>query len=802
MLIARKLTIAITSLLMFCEVPLEGADCLGVVKMSDVASIPAFVDVLLGNTTCLEDVCAADLNEDGTADGADVGPLVDCILLGSCQPQPAMWINEVMPFDWADGPGDFRFFNSMNGTQGAIGGGNPPHSSSVGNGELHLTATTNQMGTSFAGRFLSLRGKDIEASLTVTLSDPMPSQIHAPFRVMVESIRVRVRGSGRYRLEVKNGTGMILWNVEDTIASTEFVDRFFPLPGALPGSKLLNVIAESTPIPADIFIDRIDLVTSVPQALIDDPLLYGALTSYCQLLRALDGDGFTRDRNTAGEGEFNSVPAMGFQILGAAIAEDLGLISLVDAQAIAEASAAALLTVPIETTLGSGLLPHFMGHSTPTGEYSSVDTALTCIAAIEGLCALGMTARRDDIYTQIVDQLDFAPITINGEISHGVTLGGDLITNTWDRWGGELTVVEMLRAMRDPTLDPPAADRTLEHFGGVGFIVELAALFAPEFGMPGFGVDQHGIDWNVRRQAHLADQKSFVDHALFGLSASEIIQYLDSSVDYLAAGIGKTNPPTAPMVTRPGFGPGPWISPHYMSMTASLEPLAAESRIDLMRDTLRLWGPLNGPPESVELTEDGCIGMWHRLQVTLNSAFNLIGLYHAIRVRDGGTDIVYSAVDCDPRLRMAVDAVFLGPLPDPPTPIRLEGELGTGPGPNMSRSNASGGLTRWLHAGESLDLGFTYPATIAGNYSVAIRYSNDNSNSQPNELVTVKLDNNPIGSFTALDTGDGGFGWNTFEEFGLPGEFTLVPGVHSITVSPSGGDGFGVEVDFVELTLN
>lgn len=120
----------------------------------------------------------------------------------------------------------------------------------------------------------------------------------------------------------------------------------------------------------------------------------------------------------------------------------------------------------------------------------------------------------------------------------------------------------------------------------------------------------------------------------------------------------------------------------------------------------------------------------------------------------------------------------------------------------MSRSNASGGLTRWLHAGESLDLGFTYPATIAGNYSVAIRYSNDNSNSQPNELVTVKLDNNPIGSFTALDTGDGGFGWNTFEEFGLPGEFTLVPGVHSITVSPSGGDGFGVEVDFVELTLN
>jgi hypothetical protein len=128
-------------------------------------------------------------------------------------------------------------------------------------------------------------------------------------------------------------------------------------------------------------------------------------------------------------------------------------------------------------------------------------------------------------------------------------------------------------------------------------------------------------------------------------------------------------------------------------------------------------------------------------------------------------------------------------------PVALEGEAGGGDGSVMSRGAASGGQTVHLNAGETRRLPFTLGGT--SSYQVSVRYSNDNFG--PLETVQVSIDGAPVGSFMAQDTGDFGFGWNNFLSSGPIGSRTLASGPHELTVSVSGGDGFGVEIDLVSL---
>lgn len=646
--------------------PIIASDCLGISRLTLAEDIPRFVKALVAPTACHHEICAADLNGDGNVDGRDVAAYVDCVLFDTCLFDSVIRINEVLPFDWAAAPKDFGFFTSLNTNHGLISDQSCPATSTIEDGLLCIqTDSGPSCPASFEGRFISLRGDSSETFLTLDLADPMPDPILPQHRISVPQIRVRVQGLGQYRVEIKDGSQTVIYNVLHSVNSPDFVEAFFDLPPTLPDAKFLNLVVESQPLDSDLCFDRIDLVVGVPQPLIDDPLLYGALTSYCQVLRGLETNGFTKDRNTARTGVFLSIPATGLQILAAALATDLGLISLSDAQAIAEDSVAALLSSPTE--LNTGLLPHFV-EITPGGvakiadsEWSSVDTAIACVAAVEGLQILGMTNRINDVQTQIIDQICWPALTnAEGEISHGVAHTGDVLTATWDTWGGELTIVEILRAMTDPMLPPAIADRTVEHFQGTGFIIELAALFIPNFGAAGFGPDQYGADWHNRRAQHLADQMVFTSSELFGLSAVEIINPENACTEFLAAGIGTCNPPALPIITVKGFGFGPWIAPHYMSMVAGLDVEGATDRIRILRDLRNQWPALNGPPESIELGMDGCGDVSHRLQVTLNAAFNFIGLYHAILVQNGGLDQAYGAASAYSILDEAVAIIFNG----------------------------------------------------------------------------------------------------------------------------------------------
>jgi hypothetical protein len=129
----------------------------------------------------------------------------------------------------------------------------------------------------------------------------------------------------------------------------------------------------------------------------------------------------------------------------------------------------------------------------------------------------------------------------------------------------------------------------------------------------------------------------------------------------------------------------------------------------------------------------------------------------------------------------------------------LEGENASGRGTVSQRSNASGSKTLSLHKGEAASWSFTAPARA--HYALSVRYSNDNNG--PLEKVGVFLDGTRVARFDAKDSGNRGRGrdWNTFLSASDLADVNVLEGKHTLEVRVSGGDGYGVEIDVVTLSL-
>lgn len=130
-----------------------------------------------------------------------------------------------------------------------------------------------------------------------------------------------------------------------------------------------------------------------------------------------------------------------------------------------------------------------------------------------------------------------------------------------------------------------------------------------------------------------------------------------------------------------------------------------------------------------------------------------------------------------------------------PRQLTLEAEDMTGAGTAMSRGSASGDATIHLDSGESAALLFEIGARAS--YTAYARYSNDNYG--PLEKVRVAIDGTTVGAFTAQDTGGGGYGWDRFVGTGALGSASIAPGGHRLSIVVSGGDPYGVEIDWVRL---
>ncbi|MCB0707595.1 MAG: T9SS type A sorting domain-containing protein [Saprospiraceae bacterium] len=134
--------------------------------------------------------------------------------------------------------------------------------------------------------------------------------------------------------------------------------------------------------------------------------------------------------------------------------------------------------------------------------------------------------------------------------------------------------------------------------------------------------------------------------------------------------------------------------------------------------------------------------------------------------------------------------------------IAQEAENGysySGPGtPTIkSRVFASNQKTLWVNeVGAETFWDITIPA--AGDYSLLVRYSNDDTGALDD--ISVRVNGNLVGNFESQDTGSGGNGWNVFVESPVISLGQLVAGTITLSLSLDADDGYGIEFDLLSLT--
>ena len=158
------------------------------------------------------------------------------------------------------------------------------------------------------------------------------------------------------------------------------------------------------------------------------------------------------------------------------------------------------------------------------------------------------------------------------------------------------------------------------------------------------------------------------------------------------------------------------------------------------------------------------------------------------------------AGDCEVTLDAATTVVATFDLLGPLSEIALEGEDGHGVEAVRQRENASGGRTAWLRL-STQTLTLELEAPVGATYTMSVRYNNDNDG--PLETIEVNFDGQKVGRFIAEDSGDRGSGldWDVFVSRGPLGAVDVAGGSHAVTISFTGGDGYGVEIDVVTPNL-
>jgi hypothetical protein len=279
----------------------------------------------------------------------------------------------------------------------------------------------------------------------------------------------------------------------------------------------------------------------------------------------------------------------------------------------------------------------------------------------------------------------------------------------------------------------------------------------------------------------------------WGITAAE-----DADDLYRAAGV----PPAAAVADAMTNGTVAWYG---MFSAVSYGPEWRTRAIDAMREAFRRgqWDTRFGPPDAFNddisaimaaLPPDKVVrssGPW----VNWNSFIIDVGPV-ALHIENARSGLIWRLMANNPNIQRG-RAFLQSMLPLPCATLTFPGEDAAGPGSTMFRGAAMGLRTRWLHNGESVTWNFNLQSPCS--YRWRVRYSNDNFG--PLETVNILLDEVSIGSFSALDTGDFGHGWNAFLNESSPQIVNVPAGPHELKISVTGGDGFGVEIDELVLEL-
>ena len=113
------------------------------------------------------------------------------------------------------------------------------------------------------------------------------------------------------------------------------------------------------------------------------------------------------------------------------------------------------------------------------------------------------------------------------------------------------------------------------------------------------------------------------------------------------------------------------------------------------------------------------------------------------------------------------------------------------------RSSASGEKTIHLYKGDRLNLEYCLTSESLVQLK-DIKYSNDGGS----EMLTVSMDNDPVGKYHTIATYDGGKGWNKFRSLhNMTFSKVLYQGRHRVSIIVVDSDSFGVEIDMVYLEV-
>ncbi len=333
-------------------------------------------------------------------------------------------------------------------------------------------------------------------------------------------VRLRAKGSGSVKVEIKSLDQEILWQrVEPLESEDEFQTMEWPLDAnSLPASRVVNWVVEQ---PTNISVDSLSLLLQFPKISFEERVF---LISYAKLARCYSPEnGVVKDKAHLATGEFDCVPTSGMFCLASCAAWRLGMM---------ERERAVEVLHNVYRTIsalerGHGLLPHFIrksdgkyriAHGT---EYSSIDTSLyyhSMAIAAQMLHDNQLLAE----LTEDIRSIDFAYLVDDeGYVTHGLADDGETkLESRWQDFGGETVLVAALYRMAvgdDAALRMDGSGRV---FRGRGFIAELQSLFYPQFSAETKDMVS-GVNWLTMRTRLLRRSTSVWSILLAGDCGSE-----------------------------------------------------------------------------------------------------------------------------------------------------------------------------------------------------------------------------------------------------------------------------------------
>jgi len=524
------------------------------------------------------------------------------------------------------------YFNRLEGDRGAL------NNTELAWGYGQVTATIST-GNSWGGLWMSLNHPARE-NLSVNFSAVLPAQILPQYQSQITGVTVRILDGtpgAAFRIELKGINGLA-WSDEVVLTGGQ-QNISFDLPALGEISQLVLVLDRAS---AGNFV-VIENISFSAQTPVTDTATDAFVWSYGMLLNNWNSEtGLVRDKAKDPSGDFDAIQSTGSLAAATAIAEQLGVVSRVDAVEVVKKIGDSLLT---RVPRLHGLLPHWVRASNnqfmivETTEWSSVDTVIAAFGLLGAQNALELDTSGTE---QLLQDIDWDALVSPNGILHGYDYNGNLIPYAWDVFGGESWLVELAYASATGHVtdiaypSPPTAN-------GSGFIDELAWLYIA----PPSGLDYWGTDWSSYRLEAVNDQilyfpthapdSCFASLGLFGLSAAEVPSpsLATQGHIYEAYGVGG-------QFADANAGA---IALHYSAMAASLQPDEAIGMWKWLIDQ-GLFSPLTNVESLAFLDNSSCDVSnfeWNQLKGSWNLSLQALGWGRYLAEQNGEGPVMWQA---------------------------------------------------------------------------------------------------------------------------------------------------------------